>query len=89
MGLFSDEYSYRIVSEPLISKGKIEFYICGRNGRNLVVRLDKDRSSVNKVYDELKRGDVISCRGLIDEGKRLKVNKETEIEILERHRLNI
>ena len=69
--------SYRVVSEPLISKGKIEFYVCGKDGRRLVVRLDKDKTCLNESFDRLQRGDVASMQNLIDEGKRLKIGENT------------
>ena len=68
---------FRVVSEPLISKGKIEYYLCGTGGRQLAVRLDKDKSKLNESFSSLKRGNIVSFEGLIDEGKRLKVDKET------------
>ncbi len=70
---------FRVVSEPLISKGKIEHYLCGAGGRRLVVRLDKDKSKLNEPFSSLKRGNIVSFQGLIDEGKRLKVDKETSV----------
>ena len=68
---------FRVVSEPLISKGKIEYYLCGAGGRRLVVRLDKDKSRLNEPFSSLKRGNIVSFQGLIDEGKRLRVGKDT------------
>ncbi len=74
-----DELSFRVVSEPLISKGKSELYLCGRNGRHLAVRLDKDATPRNRIFDALRRGDVAVFEGLIDEGRRLKIGKETAV----------
>ena len=68
---------FRVVSEPLISKGKIEYYLCGTGGRRLAVRLDKDKSKLNEPFSRLKRGNIVSFQGLIDEGKRLRVGKDT------------
>lgn len=70
---------FRVVSEPLISKGKSEYYLCGAGGRRLVVRLDKNKSKLNEPFSSLKRGNIVSFQGLIDEGKRLKVDKETSV----------
>jgi len=74
-----DMHAVRIVSEPLISKGKVEFYICGRYGRRLITRLDKDRTTKNQLFETMHRGNVISCEQLLDEGKRLKVEKATKV----------
>ncbi|MDD5435122.1 MAG: small ribosomal subunit Rsm22 family protein [Nitrospira sp.] len=75
------ENSYRVVSEPLISKGKKEFYVCGSTGRRLIVRLDKDISPSNNTFEELGRGDIVNLKGLTDEGKRLIVRKETIVRL--------
>jgi len=75
----SREDSFRVVSEPLVSKGKLEFYVCGEAGRRLVTRLDKDATSENEPYGNLKRGDRVHFEQLIDEGKRFKVGKETAV----------
>lgn len=69
----------RVVSEPLVSKGKAEYYVCGGAGRKLVTRLDKDRSPQNQAYSGLRRGDIVVFEGLQDEGKRFKVEKGTGV----------
>lgn len=74
-----EKNSFRIVSEPLISKGKIEFFICGHEGRQLITRLDKDKTPSNEQFQKLKRGDIVTFELLIDEGKRLKVGKNTVV----------
>ncbi len=70
---------FRVVSEPLLSKGKAEYYVCGVQGRKLITRLDKDRGPENQSYSELLRGDIVSFDGLRDEGKRFKVEKGTRV----------
>ena len=71
--------SFRIVSEPIISKGKVEFYLCGKGGRRLITRLDKDKSPANESFDALKRGDIVRFEKLLDEGKRYKVEENTSV----------
>jgi len=71
--------AFRIVSEPLVSKGKKEFYICGHGMRKQATRLDKDTSPLNGPFENLKRGDIVVIEGLTDEGKRYKVTKETRV----------
>jgi len=73
--------TFRVVSEPLISKGKIEYYLCGEGGRRLAVRLNKDESRLNETFSGLKRGNIVSIGGLIDEGKRFKVGKDTVVSL--------
>jgi ribosomal protein RSM22 (predicted rRNA methylase) len=79
-----DEKCFRVVSEPLITKGKIEFFLCGREGRRLTTRLDKDETAANELFRRLQRGDVARFDHLIDEGTRYKVGKETGIAIKNR-----
>lgn len=74
-----DPGAFRVLSEPLISKGKKEFFLCGVKGRRLVTRLDKDATPENEPFEALDRGDIIRFEGLIDETKRFKVKKETRV----------
>ncbi len=78
-GTLSDKNLFRVVSEPLVSKGKIEFYLCGKNGRHLSVRFDKDGTLLNRIFKDLRRGDRADFENLIVEGRRLKVGKETAV----------
>ncbi|HEY6011787.1 MAG TPA: small ribosomal subunit Rsm22 family protein [Nitrospirota bacterium] len=71
----------RVVSEPLVSKGKIEFYVCGANGRKLLMRLDRDAAPLNRDYEKLERGSLVSFERLTDEEKRYKVGKETAVSL--------
>lgn len=73
---------FRVVSEPLISKGKLEYYLCGAGGRRLTVRLDKDKTGLNEPFRGLKRGDVVSLKNVADERGRLRVGKEIAVSLL-------
>ena len=75
------EDSFRVVSEPLISKGKMEFYVCGRRGRRLIARLDKDKTPLNENFERLRRGDIFHFKGVIDTGNRLRVEKDSSISL--------
>lgn len=77
-----DKNCFRVVSEPLITKGKIEFYICGASGRRLIVRLDKDKAPSNESFGGLMRGDVVSFDNMMDEGKRLRVARDAAVSII-------
>ncbi len=68
--------SYRVVSEPLASKGKLEFYLCGNEGRRLATRLDKDASPANGPFERLQRGDLVRVEGLVIEERRFRISKE-------------
>ena len=69
------------MSEPLVSKGKIEFYVCGAGGRKLITRFDKDATPRNKDYEKLRRGFVVKFERLLDEEKRYRVEKETIVSL--------
>jgi ribosomal protein RSM22 (predicted rRNA methylase) len=71
--------AFRVVSEPLISKGKTDVYLCGRGGRRLATRLDKDASAANAPFTELLRGDIVRCESLGTEEKRYRVTKHTTV----------
>jgi SAM-dependent methyltransferase len=71
--------SFRVVSEPLVSKGKRELYLCGREGRRLAVRLDKDAAPGNEAFAQLSRGDVVSVEGLAIEEKRFRITKDAKV----------
>lgn len=77
----SGEHSFRVVSEPLVSKGKIEFYLCGKGERRLAVRLDKDRTVSNEPFENMRRGDIVGFERVTDDGKRFKAEKDTRVMI--------
>src|SRR3990170_1701673 len=83
-GSLTDRYgdSFRVVSEPLVSKGKMEFYVCGREGRRLVTRLNKYRSEANEPFEKLKRWDIVQFTGIADEAGRLRILKESGVILL-------
>lgn len=55
---------WRVVSSPLISKGKKELILCGWNGElRKIDRLDKEKSYDNANFDYAKRGDIVEWSG--------------------------
>lgn len=62
---------WRVVSSPLRSKGKMEFVLCGMGCLRRIRRLDRDRKVSNKIFDYVKRGDLVS------------LTKETQIKLSE------
>lgn len=71
--------SFRVVSEPMVTRGKIEFYLCGAGGRQLITRLDKDTTDLNEPFQRLTRGGVVSFDRLTGKEKRLMVIKDTAV----------
>jgi ribosomal protein RSM22 (predicted rRNA methylase) len=74
---------YRVVSEPLASKGKLEFYFCGEEGRRLATRLDKDASPANGPFERLRRGDVVRVQGMVIDERRFRITKESLVNPLD------
>jgi len=71
--------TWRVVSSPLKSKGKIEIVLCGDNGELLkVMRLDRDGSEANAAMDTIMRGDIISCPA------QKRIGKDARIQIIRR-----
>jgi ribosomal protein RSM22 (predicted rRNA methylase) len=70
--------AYRVVSEPLDSKGKSERYLCGQQGRKLATRLDRDVVPGNETFSQLLRGDIVLVEGMLIEDKRFKIAKDTK-----------
>ena len=72
----------RVVSEPLVTKGKTELYVCGSGGRRIAMRQDKERSEANAAFDQLRRGAVAWFENLVPEEKRYRVRKDTRVTLL-------
>jgi 2-polyprenyl-3-methyl-5-hydroxy-6-metoxy-1,4-benzoquinol methylase len=58
---------YRVISGPLVTKGKRELFLCGappalnaRPARARVQRIDRHRTEANQAWDELGRGDLVA-----------------------------
>ncbi len=44
---------YRVVSERMVMKGEQRVWLCNEMGRQIVGRLDKERSELNAGFDSL------------------------------------
>lgn len=49
----------RVVSRPLVTKGKRELELCGAGGLSRVVRLDRDATPANTAYGAAGRGAIL------------------------------
>lgn len=69
----ADPSLFRIVSDPMIEKGRLRLFGCGPVGRHPLVRLDRHVSPSNAPFDTLHRGSVtrISPTQLLGDGLRL------------------
>ena len=50
---------YRVVSERMATKGEQRVWLCNETGRQLVGRLEKERSEDNAVFDRWERGAIV------------------------------
>ena len=65
---------WRVVSSPLVSRGKKELILCGDNGElRKIDRLDKDKSYDNANFDYAKRGDILEWSGQTRVGQKDKI----------------
>jgi ribosomal protein RSM22 (predicted rRNA methylase) len=76
-----DRTLFRIVSDPLVEKGRLKLYGCGPAGRHALVRLDRHASPANAAFDRLQRGDVASIAGTRFARDSLRVVPETAIRL--------
>jgi len=53
------EHAYRVVSEPIVTKGKRELFLCGYGARLRLTRLDRDGVK-GDAWSRAQRGDVLS-----------------------------
>jgi hypothetical protein len=72
-----DQELYRIVSERLESKGKLELYGCGEAGYLRLTRLDREASAANEAFGAAERGAVLGVRAL--DHASLRINKPTQV----------
>ena len=42
---------FRVVSDPIVEKGRLRLWGCGPAGRHPLVRLDRDRTDANRAFD--------------------------------------
>ena len=70
---------WRVVSDPLVSKGKLELFLCGPGGRLRAVRLNRDRSPGNRPFQQLRRGHLAWLGQHALEGGRIRIGRETEV----------
>lgn len=59
----SEPGAYRVVSERLESKGKLELYGCGEPGYVRLTRLNRAASAANAGFGEAQRGDILYVEG--------------------------
>jgi SAM-dependent methyltransferase len=78
----SDPALFRIVSDPLVEKGRLRFFGCGPSGRDALVRLDRHRTSGNAAFDALTRGDLARIQGTATAGDGRRILADAQVELL-------
>ncbi|MDO8518679.1 MAG: small ribosomal subunit Rsm22 family protein, partial [Deltaproteobacteria bacterium] len=77
--------TWRVISNPMPSKGKKELVLCGPPGRYHITRLDKNATATNRIFDEIKRGDLIE----LDIGPPAPYRVDGEFAVTDKTRLKI
>jgi hypothetical protein len=73
---------FRIVSEPLGTKGRARFVGCGPEGRVPLVLADKHRAPHNHAFFDLQRGDVVRIGATDEKGDGLALKADSAVELL-------
>jgi ribosomal protein RSM22 (predicted rRNA methylase) len=73
---------FRIVSEPLPSKGRLRYMACGPEGRMGLALQEKHVSEGNRRFERLLRGDVIAVTGAEPRGDGLRLSEESQVKVI-------
>jgi hypothetical protein len=77
-----DETLFRIVSDPMVEKGRLRLFGCGPAGRHPLVRLDRHTSPINAPFDTLHRGSLARLGPTQLLGDGLRLSAETVVEVV-------
>ncbi|HWV38590.1 MAG TPA: small ribosomal subunit Rsm22 family protein [Vulgatibacter sp.] len=78
------ERLFRIVSEPLPSKGRLRYVGCGPEGRVGLAMQERHESPATRPFRSLARGDVIAVAGTEEKGDGLALGPEGAVRIVAR-----
>ncbi|HZZ84031.1 MAG TPA: small ribosomal subunit Rsm22 family protein [Anaeromyxobacteraceae bacterium] len=73
---------FRIVSEPLPSKGRLRYMGCGPEGRLGLALQEKHVNEGNRAFERLLRGDVVEVTAVEPSGDGLKLGPESEVRVV-------
>jgi ribosomal protein RSM22 (predicted rRNA methylase) len=73
---------FRIVSEPLPSKGRLRYMGCGPEGRMGLALQEKDVTGTNRAFEGLLRGDVIEVTGTEPRGDGLRLSPDSVVRVV-------
>lgn len=77
-----ESHVFRIVSEPLASKGRQRFMGCGQMGRICLSLQTKHITESNVLFSRLKRGDLIRINTCEEKGDGLALMPESKVEFV-------
>ena len=73
---------FRIVSEPLPSKGRLRYMGCGPEGRMGLALQEKDVTPRNRSFEKLLRGDVVEITAVEPRGDGLRLSAESDVRVV-------
>ncbi len=73
---------FRIVSEPLPSKGRLRYMGCGPEGRKGLALQEKDVTQRNRAFEHLLRGDVVGIATVEPRGDGLRLSPESDVRVI-------
>jgi ribosomal protein RSM22 (predicted rRNA methylase) len=74
---------YRVVSERMAMKGEQRAWLCNEQGRQLVGRLDKERSRTNAAFDRLDRGTIVRIDDIDRKGAVGRIRASAHAEVID------
>ena len=75
-----DRRLFRVVSDPMVEKGRLRLFGCGPSGRHALVRLDRDRTDANADFGEAERGDILVVAATERAGDGLRIPPTSRVE---------
>ncbi|MEC7839227.1 MAG: small ribosomal subunit Rsm22 family protein [Chlamydiota bacterium] len=79
--LLPEKQLYRVISPPIDSFNGPAFYLCGVDGKKKLSSHIKEHSKDTRSFDYLKRGELISIEGALEEGNHLHIIEGTKVKI--------
>ncbi|HEY3196545.1 MAG TPA: small ribosomal subunit Rsm22 family protein [Nitrospirales bacterium] len=73
---------YRVVSERMAMKGEQRVWLCNETGRQLVGRLDKERSKTNAGFDLWERGTIVRVTEIDRPGSVGRIRETAKAEVV-------
>ncbi len=73
---------FRVVSEPLPSKGRLRYMGCGPEGRLGLALQEKHLQEGSRAFERLLRGDVVEVTAVEPSGDGLKLGPESEVRVV-------